>query len=655
MTDTTNRRRTWRARRPLAAAVVAVLTAAGSAVASPQAARASGPAEAGTIATVAGDGVYGFAGDGGPATSARLFHPRAIAFDASGNTYIADAMNGRVRRIDRTGAITTIAGNGVEGFGGDGGSALQASLNQPHGLAVDAEGNLYIADSGNHRLRRVDAHGVITTVAGNGTPGMGGDGGPASAALLKQPKTLTIDEHGRLLMADSGNNRVRRIDLATGIITTVAGVTASGFSGDGGQATRARLDSPGGVAVTRDGTVYIADTDNERVRKITPDGVITTIAGTGTAGYGGDGGPATQATLNMPRAVAVDVAGDVYIGEEDGQRIRRIDGYGTITTIAGNGVGGFAGEGAPAGQAQLDRLRAVNLDAAGNLWIADTFNNRVRVIYSVSAAGAGTAGADPWTPPAPRRSGYWMLGSDGRVYPFGDATTLGDPSAALPAGAEAVTIEPTPSYDGYWILDSRGHVFTFGDATAYGNVPSSALGAGETVMSVSATPTGKGYWLFTSHGRVFPFGDATFLGDMAGVALNGPVLHSTATPSGHGYYMVASDGGVFTFGDARFFGSMGATPLNAPVQGLVPSTGGAGYWLVASDGGIFAFGDAPFRGSMGDTLLNKPVVGMVRFGAGYLMVAADGGIFNFSDRPFSGSLGDRPPSRPVVAVATLDA
>jgi len=256
---------------------------------------------------------------------------------------------------------------------------------------------------------------------------------------------------------------------------------------------------------------------------------------------------------------------------------------------------------------------------------------------------------DPGDQTAAVPTGYWMLGADSKVYPFGQAKSFGDG----PAGVAAVDLEPTPSGQGYWLLSADGRVTPTGDATALGNLDTGRLAPGEHVTSLSATPTGKGYWIFTSRGRAVAFGDAAFLGDVSNLALNGPVLGSVATPSGRGYYMVASDGGIFAFGDAKFDGSMGGKRLNAPVESLVPNGDGTGYWLVASDGGIFAFGNAPFKGSMGGTPLNKPVVGMVRYGDGYLMVGADGGIFDFSSSPFEGSLGGHPPARPIVAVAAL--
>jgi hypothetical protein len=252
----------------------------------------------------------------------------------------------------------------------------------------------------------------------------------------------------------------------------------------------------------------------------------------------------------------------------------------------------------------------------------------------------------------PNRSGYWMVGSEGRVYNFGDAKSYGD--ATLAGGAQAVDIEPTPSGNGYWIIDDQGRVFAKGDAKAFGDVSRSILAPAEVITSLSATKSGNGYWVFTSVGRAIPFGDAVFYGDMRDTKLNGPVLDSIPTASGKGYYMVGSDGGIFSFGDAVFKGSMGGKPLNKPVQSLVPDGDGAGYWLVASDGGIFAF-EAPFKGSMGDRKLNKPVTGMVRYGDGYLMVGEDGGIFSFSTKKFVGSLGDNPPAKPITSVAALDA
>ena len=261
--------------------------------------------------------------------------------------------------------------------------------------------------------------------------------------------------------------------------------------------------------------------------------------------------------------------------------------------------------------------------------------------------------AAPGATPTAERSGYWMLGVDGRVYPFGEAGDHGDAVGRLQGGVEAADLEPLPSGGGYWIVDRAGRVHAFGDAPDLGDL-AGRLRAGESVTSLSSTPTGAGFWIFTDRGRVEAFGAAAHRGDMADVVLNGPVLDSVPTPTGGGYYMVASDGGIFAFGDARFTGSMGGKQLNAPVQSLVPDPDGGGYWLVARDGGVFAF-DSGFRGSMGGRPLNRPVTGMVALGGGYLMVGEDGGIFDFSGDPnsFKGSLGANPPAKPITSVAVL--
>jgi hypothetical protein len=470
-------------------------------------------------------------------------------------------------------------------------------------------------------------------------------------------------------------------------------------AGNSGNALDAELHHPEGVWVDNNGVVYLTDGGNHLVRKVSKQGSvwkIADVAGSTTIAYenrdpavslngapgdsGGDGGQALAARLNGPRGITGDSSGNLYVAEEDGSRIRRINlATNIIQTIAGDGTllgqrrdgGELHIKGDPSGnalEAQFAMLHDIQINPAdGSLWIADSRNNRVRAMADVaSIAGANIPNGGTNPPPGPGdggnpvpvpgKSGYWMLGVDGKVFAFGDAqqAMFGDAVSQLPAGARAIHIEPTPTAKGYWINDDRGGVYAFGDAAKLGGINSSSLQAGETVTSLSGTPSGGGYWLFTSKGRVFTFGNAGKFGDLAHLTLNGAIKSSIPTPSGNGYYMVGSDGGVFAFGDAKFHGSMGGKPLNKPVESLVPTRDGAGYWLVASDGGIFAFGNAPFRGSMGGKPLNKPVVGMVRYGTGYLMVGSDGGIFAFSDKPFVGSLGNNPPARPIVFAATLD-
>ena len=331
----------------------------------------------GTIATVAGTGAEGFGGDGGPATQAELARPAGVALDGEGNLYIADADNHRVRRVDAGGTITTVAGTGAEGFGGDGGPATQAELHWPTGVALDGQGNLYIADAGNHRVRRVDAAGTIATVAGTGDYGFGGDGGLATQAELAWPAGLALDGQGNLYIADAENHRVRRVDAA-GTIATVAGTGAVGFGGDGGPATQAQLMLLEGVALDGQGNLYIADSGNVRVRRVDAAGMIATVAGTGAVGFGGDGGPATQAELAWSVGVALDGEGNLYIADAGNDRVRRVDAAGTIATVAGTGVEGFGGDGGPATQAELTWPVGVALDGQGNLYIADLGNHRVR-------------------------------------------------------------------------------------------------------------------------------------------------------------------------------------------------------------------------------------------------------------------------------------
>jgi sugar lactone lactonase YvrE len=334
----------------------------------------------GRIRRVTTDGIIrtlpGINGDGGPAATATLAGPTGLAFGQDGSLYVAERDGERVRRIDPSGRITTVAGNGVMGFGGDGGSAVAAELDHPTAIALDGSGNLFIADSKNNRVRRVDRGGRITTVAGTGTAGFGGDGGAATAAMLNEPAGLAIDREGAVLVADSKNSCVRRID-ADGVINTIAGHKTDddrgGFAGDGGQATAALLGWPQGIAVDGSGSIYIADPLNGRVRRVDRRGVITTAAG-------GD-----ITALAFPMAVAADVQGYIYIADLLAQRVRRLDSHGGLDTVAGSGPlsldnGGYSGDGGPATSARLNNPAGVAISLAGNLVIADTDNGRIRQV-----------------------------------------------------------------------------------------------------------------------------------------------------------------------------------------------------------------------------------------------------------------------------------
>ncbi len=333
-----------------------------------------------TITTVAGNGTADYSGDGGPAALAALDEPCGVAVDFSGNLYIAAYHNNRIRKVSASGIITTVAGNGTVGFSGDGGRAASAQLYLPSGVALDASGNLYIADKGNNRIRKVSASGIITTVAGNGTGGYGGDGGPATSAQLSGPFAVTLDAAGNLYIADWTNQRIRRVSTS-GVITTVAGNGAADYGGDGGPATSAPMYYPCGMAVDASGNLYFADNGNNRVRKVSTSGIITTVAGNGTGGYGGDGGAATAAQLWGPVGVALDSSGNLYIAEALNNVIRKVNASGIITTVVGNGTGGYSGDGSAAASAQLSEPYSIALDSAGNLYIADVRNQRIRKVY----------------------------------------------------------------------------------------------------------------------------------------------------------------------------------------------------------------------------------------------------------------------------------
>jgi len=320
------------------------------------------------------------------------------------NIYIADTSNQRIREVTgSTGIITTVAGWGSKAtkfFNGDGGQATAAALNQPSSVTLDSSGNLYIADTNDYTVRKVTAStGIITTVAGkHWTRGSSGDGGPATAATLFAPSGVALDSSGNIYIADEGSERTRKVTASTGIISTVAGNGTSGYSGDGGQGTAAELNYPTGVAVDSSGNLYISDLFNNRIRKVTAaTGIITTFAGNGTAGYSGDGGQATAAELNYPTGVAVDSSGNLYIGANNDFAIRKVTAStGVITTVAGNGTAGYSGDGGQATAAELSSPYGVASDSNGNIYIADANNNVRRVIASTgiitTVAGNGTGG-----------------------------------------------------------------------------------------------------------------------------------------------------------------------------------------------------------------------------------------------------------------------
>lgn len=364
----------------------------------------------GTLTVVAGSSGGGRLGDGGPATNARLHHPDGVAVDSAGNLYIADSANQRVRKVTPGGTITTVAGNGDMGYSRDGGPAIDAGVSWPYGVVVDSRGNLYITDGGNNRVRKVTPDGTISTVAGNGQRGYSGDGGPARIAQLNGPGGIAVDSAGNVFIADSENHCIRKvtrdgiISTATanlghpwgiafdsgrdlyiadsssnrviklmpgGTIMTVAGNGNMGYSGDGGPAISAELRAPSGLAMDSGGNLYVADRLNNRVRKVDRQGIITTVAGNGQFEFSGDGGPATRARLKGPWSVALDSAGSLYISDYFNGRIRKVAAGGTITTVAGNGASAYTGCGDGKAASTPVSPWGLAVDAVGSVYFAD--------------------------------------------------------------------------------------------------------------------------------------------------------------------------------------------------------------------------------------------------------------------------------------------
>jgi uncharacterized protein (TIGR03437 family) len=400
----------------------------------------------GVVSTAAGTGVECFSGDGGPALAAQLNQPAAVTLDASGNLYIADSHNHRIRKVSPAGTITTAAGTGLAGFSGDGGAALHAQLNTPSGLTADADGNVYIADTGNNRIRKLLPDGTLISIAGNGNASFFGDGGPSNSASLHNPRGIFSAGGGRIYIADTGNQRIREL-LPNGTIITVAGNGGQGFAGDGGQALAAQLNSPTGVTIDDNGEVYIADQGNNRVRMILADGTISTVAG--SAAYGlGDGGAAVSAQLDAPLSVALDARDNLLFSDSGHDRIRQVSS-GTITTLAGSGGCCYSGDGGPALSAQLDFPGGLFVDSAGRIFVADIRNDAIRLIQPVApgAAPSITAVANA----ASNQTGAIAPGEIIVIYGSGlgpallDAPQVGTNGAPLQFDGVMVTVNGIPA------------------------------------------------------------------------------------------------------------------------------------------------------------------------------------------------------------------
>ena len=607
----------------------------------------------GNLTRIAGIGQSGYAGDGGPATAAQLQFPDGIAVDGSGNVYVADTKANVVRLISSSGAISTFAGQGVAGYTGDGGAAAQAQLSAPMGLALDSAGNLYIADSGNNVIRKVSKDGVISTAAGNGSPGYSGDGSPATAAALNIPEGVAVDPSGILYIADTFNNRIRAVAL-DGKIQTTAGTGVSSFSGDNGAPSSAALFLPADVATDSAGNLYIADFGNSRIRKVALDkiqtviggggdgsqtifdeavattiqlngptgvavdnsgdiyvaegsigtgtglavgdyrvwkinsaGVVSTAAGNGAESYSGDGGAATGAQLNNPTAMTFDAAGNLYVADKANHRVRKISPAGVISTAAGTGVAGYSGDGGPAIQAQLNSPQGLAADSDGNIYIADTGNNRIRklqpdgTLLSIAGNGNGSYYGDGGPANAASLhsphaiyfvSGYYLYIADTEnqrireLLPDGTITTVAGNGAQGPGGDGGPATAAQLNLPTGLTLDSAGNIYiadqgnnrvrvitTDGNISTVAGGPSLGLGDGGPATSASlASPSsvavdraGNVYIADTGHNRVREVSNGTI-----------------TTLAGTGDCCYGGDGGPAT-----------SAQLNAPAGLLLDSAG----------------------------------------------------------------------------------
>jgi uncharacterized protein (TIGR03437 family) len=569
------------------------------------------------ITTVAGSGTATFLGDGGLASKASINSPYGVATDNAGNIYIADSANNRIRKIDSAGVISTVAGCGeataacIQVGLGDGGPATAPLLLSPWDVVADNAGNFYFTDSGNGRIRKVDASGTISTVAGGAANGLG-DGGPAINAHLSNPVGLAIDSGGNLYVAEVDGNRVRKVSAA-GIITTIAGSGAPGFSGDGGPAASATLNNPHGVGVDSAGNVYITDTLNARVRKVNTAGMISTIAGNGQVGSTGGGGSATSASFASPWDVKVDGSGNIYVSDWQSYRVRKVDPSGNITTFAGTGVAGFSGDGGPATNATFDGPTGLGLDPAGDLFIADSLGNRIRKVSS-SIPAAPTISSNGVVSGASFQPGI-VPGSWATIQGTNLASTIDNWSTAIVNGklptmldGVSVTVGTKPGYI-YYVSPSQIN-FVVPDAGPGPTQLTVTTSAGSSApFNVTSSTYGPAFFPWPGNQAV-----ATRL-DFSLAAKNGTFSGVTTTPAkpgdtiilwgtGFGPTNPAAPTGVQIPTDQTY--STSTAPLvtingvTATVLGAALAPGYAGLYQIAIQvPTTLADGDWPVRATIG--------------------------------------------------------
>jgi uncharacterized protein (TIGR03437 family) len=514
----------------------------------------------GKIATVAGSGFFAYSGDGGRATSAQLNGPRAVTADTAGNLYIADTANSVVRKVT-AGLISTIAGNASPGFSGDSGSATSAQINSPQGIAVDSNGTVYVADTANSRIRKISG-GQISTYAGGSSPGYSGDGGQAGSALLNYPTGMALDNQGNLYFADTDNNAIRKI-TSGGAISTVAGNGNQGYGGDGGAATSALLNYPQGVAVDSSGTLYIADTLNNAVRMVR-NGVITTIGGTGVAGHAGDGGPATKAQIGSPTGIVVDSSGNIFVSDAS-SLVRKFTVNGSITTVAGSGSIGYTGDGTLASSARLNLPAGLGIDPQNHIYIADAGNSAIRMLQFVGAPGqisAVTNGASNQVGPISPGEVVVIYGSglgpatlaNLQIVNGGLSTNLGGASVTF-NGALAPMI--------YASATQLAAIVPFGITGSTAQVAVSYLGQTSAPVTVAVASLSPALFSLDSTGK----GQAAALNQ--NFAING-----AARPANAGQYVLLYGTGFGQTTPAGQDGAPNAVPLPQILANVTATVGG---------------------------------------------------------------------------------
>jgi uncharacterized protein (TIGR03437 family) len=530
------------------------------------------------ITTVAGNGGISYSGDGSRATKAQLNTPLGVAVDSSGNLYIADTANHAVRKVTAAGTISTLAGTGTAGYSGDGSAAAGAQLSGPQGIAVDSSGNVYIADTGNARVRKISTAGVISTYAGSGTVGYAGDGSSATAAQLNAPLSVALDSAGNLYIADFGNNVVRKV-TAGGIISTVAGNGIQGFGGDGGPARSAALNGPQAVAVDSSGNLYIADSQNSRVRVVTLNGSIATVAGTGIAGYTGDGGLAVNAQIANPAGLAIDSAGAIYITDSS-VLVRKFFVGGPISTIAGNGTVGYSGDGGSARLAQLDAPIGLTVSSQGVIYIADSGNSAIRSLQPTAAGSSISAVVSA----AGNQSGAVAPGEALVLYgnnlgPAGGAiSSMFNGNGLLPASLAGTTVyfNGTPGAILYTSANQVSAIVPFEVSGTYVEIYVAYQGQTTAPVTVTLAPAAPAFFTLDYSGT----GQAVAVNNSDG-SLNG-----AAHPAAAGSYVILYATGLGQTNPAGVDGLQGAVPLPLPLLRVTATIGGQAATVQYAGGGI---------------------------------------------------------------------